>query len=377
MSAVPSRMVIDIPAAEQARLRKQLRGARWGGWLTLHILLLRAQQRSPTDIARWLLCSRSTVYAAAQAWQLGRRPWETGPGLASARLPAGLTPTRPRSLLALLQKAPSFYGWSRTRWSGAALAETLGQRRGWRVSAETVRRWLHGLGWRWKRAQLVAKDKDPERVSKLAHIRLLWETLRPRQVLLFADELDIALLPKTGYQWRKKGTPVEVMTPGKNEKRYLAGAWNVRTGQIHHRVWASKTNGLFRDLLDSLAAAYPARRFDRISVVVDNYKIHQAQAVQRWLAAHPRFELVFLPTYCPRANPIERIFGDVHDQVTRHHKRKRIRHLVSDVLRYLAQHGPWLYRRSEIYDTPEITASLHKLQRPRAACLSDSLCGTS
>jgi DDE superfamily endonuclease len=34
-------------------------------------------------------------------------------------------------------------------------------------------------------------------------------------------------------------------------------------------------------------------------VVVDNYKIHKAQAVQRWLAAHPRLELVFLPTYCP------------------------------------------------------------------------------
>src|SRR3954462_236409 len=69
---MPSRIVINIPAAEQARLRKQLRGARWGGWLVLHILLLLAQQRSPTEIADWLLCSRSTVYAAAHAWQSGR-----------------------------------------------------------------------------------------------------------------------------------------------------------------------------------------------------------------------------------------------------------------------------------------------------------------
>jgi transposase len=367
MSAVPSRIVIDISAAEQARLRKQLRGARWGGWLVLHILLLLAQQRSPTDIASWLLCSRSTVYAAAHAWRLGRRPWETTLDTAGVPLPAGLTPARRRSLLALLQKAPFVYGWSRTRWSCAALAETLWQRGGWRVSAETVRRWLHALGWSWKRAKLVAKDNDPERVPKLAYIRLLWETLRPRQVLLFADELDIALLPKTGYQWMKKGTQVEVMTPGKNEKRYLAGAWDVRTGQVHHRVWARKTNGLFRDLLDSLVAAYPVRRFDRIYVVVDNYKIHKAQAVHRWLAAHPQMELVFLPTYCPRANPIERIFGDVHDRVTRNHKRKRIRDLVLDVTRYLGQQGPWRYRRSEIYDAPEVTATLHKLQRRRTA----------
>jgi hypothetical protein len=60
-------------------------------------------------------------------------------------------------------------------------------------------------------------------------------------------------------------------------------------------VWARKTNGLFRHLLEAIETAYPARRYDRIYVVVDNYKIHKAQAVERWLAAHPRIELVFLP----------------------------------------------------------------------------------
>jgi transposase len=355
--AVPSRMVIEIPAAEQARLRRHLRRARWGGWLALHILLLLSQQRSPTAIADWLLCSRSTVYAAAWAWQQGRRPWE-----AISDGSASLTPTRRRSLLALLKNTPLVYGWCRTRWSCAALAETLALRRGWRVSAETVRRWLHALNWVWKRTKLVAKDNDPDRVPKLARIRLLWERLRPRQALLFADELDIQLLPKSGYQWTPKGTQVEVMTPGQNEKRYLAGAWDLRTGQVHHRVWARKTNGLFRDLLEAVETAYPARRYDRIYVVVDNYKIHKAQAVQRWLASHPRLELVFLPTYCPKANPIERLFGDTHDKVTRNHTRKQIWRLVEDVKRHLAENGPWHYRLSEIYFTAEVTATMQRLK---------------
>jgi transposase len=275
--AVPSRIVIEIPAAEQICLRKQLRRARCGGWLALHILLLLGQQRSPTAIADWLFCSRSTVYAAAWAWQQGRRPWQASSDPASTPLPAGLTPARQRSLLALLKNAPSVYGWCRTRWSCAALAETLQRRSGWRVSADTVRRWLHVLGWVWTRAKFRAKDNDPERVTKLARIRLLGESLRPRQALLFADELDIHLLPQSGYQWMRKGTQVEVLTPGKNEKHYLAGAWDFRTGQVHHRVWARKTNGLFRDLLDAVETAYPAWRYDRISVVVvDNYKIHKA-----------------------------------------------------------------------------------------------------
>ncbi len=48
--------------------------------------------------------------------------------------------------------------------------------------------------------------------------------------LFFADELDIALLPKVGSQWMPKGEQVEVPTPGTNEKRYLAGALDIATG---------------------------------------------------------------------------------------------------------------------------------------------------
>jgi hypothetical protein len=87
-----------------------------------------------------------------------------------------------------------------------------------------VRRCLHALGWVWKRAQLVAKDSDPERASKLARIGHIYEHLGPREALLFVDELDLDLLPKVGAPWMPRATPVEVMTPGKNEHRYLAGA---------------------------------------------------------------------------------------------------------------------------------------------------------
>ena len=58
--------------------------------------------------------------------------------------------------------------------------------------------------------------------------------------------------------------------------------------------------------------------------------------------------------YCPRANPIERVFGDVHDKCTRNHTRKRLRTLVGDVEEHLAENGPWKYRLSEIYYTPEV-----------------------
>ena len=121
-----------------------------------------------------------------------------------------------------------------------------------------------------------------------------------------------------------------------------------------------KTNALFRDLLTRLEARYPAERYTRLYVVVDNYKIHKAKAVEQWLAAHPRLTLLFLPTYCPRANPIERAFGDVHDCCTRNHQRKRLPDLVADVEDHLHLNGPWQYKLSDLYYEPAVTAAVEK-----------------
>jgi hypothetical protein len=71
-------------------------------------------------------------------------------------------------------------------------------RRGIHVAAETMRHWLHEWGWEWKRAKVAAKDDDPQRVEKVARIRLAYAHLRAGVALVFADELDINLLPKVG-----------------------------------------------------------------------------------------------------------------------------------------------------------------------------------
>jgi len=224
-----------------------------------------------------------------------------------------------------------------------------------------VRRWLHEIGWVWKRAKLGAKDNDPHRIERLARIRFHIETLQAHEVLVFADELDIHLLPKVGAAWMRQGTQEEIMTPGKNEKHYLAGALHLATGQIVSCLGPRKNNGLFRALLSLLDATSPARQITRIYIVVDNYCLHKAKAVEQWWASHPRFELLWLPTYCPRANPIERAFGDVHDKCTRNHKRKRLRDVVQDGERHLQINGPWRYHLSQLYDDPQVTAAVEHI----------------
>jgi transposase len=343
-------------------MRAELRRARYGYLLALHLLLLCTTGRTPSEIAAVRFCSRSSVYRVVKAYRAGTLRVEDATGSEGSRARGRiLTPSLKRSVRALLKTVPRAWGWCRTRWSWATLAWELQARRGVQVSSETMRRWLHELGWVWKRATLAAKDDDPQRGEKVARIRLVFERVQARAALFFADELDIPRLPKVGYQGMPKGEQVEVLTPGTNEKRYLAGAWDMRTGAILHRVGWRKPHGLFLDLLQTLDRVYPPQRFTHLYVVVDNYKIHKAQAVERWLAAHPRFELLFLPTYCPKASPLERAFGDVHDQCTRNHKRKRLRSVVKDVEPHLQVNGPWRYELSEIYYTPEVTAAVQTL----------------
>jgi putative transposase len=280
----------------------EVRHARRGGLLALHVLLLCAAGRTPTEIAAFLFCSRTSVYRVVDAYHARLRAARCEQPL----LPGGgLTPAVRRSLRALLTKAPAVYGWCRTRWSCATLAAQLQLQRGIVVSTATLRRWLHALGWVGKRAQVVAREDDPQRVEKLARIRHTLETLEKRAVLRFADELAIPLLPKVGYPWVLRGRTLKLVTPGQNQKHSLAGALELQSGRLVHCTSPRKTNALFRTLLDHLEWLYPPAQFTTVYVVVDNYAIHKAKAVTRWLAAHPRFTLLFLPTYCPQANPIE------------------------------------------------------------------------
>ena len=168
-----------------------------------------------------------------------------------------------------------------------------------------------------------------------------------------------------------RGTTVKLVTPGQNQNHYLAGALEPRTGRLVHCTSPRKTTALFRALLDRLEGLYPPTRFTKVYVVVDNYGSHKAKAVERWRATHPRFELLFLPTYCPKANPIERAFGEVQEKCTRNHQRHRLDDLVWDVEQHFLTNGPWHYHLSQLYYTPAVTAALDRLTQhphlPQAA----------
>ena len=116
---MPQTTLLNIAQDEQAQMLAALRRARYGYLLALHVLLLCAAGHTPTAIAPFLFCSRSSVYRIVRAYRAGTLGWTVDLDGRSAPVRRPPVPSLRRSLGALLKVAPRAYGWCRTRWSCA------------------------------------------------------------------------------------------------------------------------------------------------------------------------------------------------------------------------------------------------------------------
>jgi len=293
-----------------------------------------AAGRSSVQVAKELDIARSTVVGAARRFaELG----ETG--LYDLRRFNGAEkadePFR-RRVAELLRRTPEHFGWSRPTWTRELLCMQMACE-GWpEVAVCTMGRVLARIGARlgMPKPVVLCPWRRDAREQRLAEIRNLEARATDNEPVLYADEADVHLNPKIGRDWMLAGEQRRVVTPGKNEKFYLAGALDVHTGALHTTGAAKKNAALFCELLLLLARTYPDAR--AIHLVVDNYGIHSARLTHETLESlGGRVVLHFLPPYCPDANRIERVWQDLHANVTRNHRCKTMRQLLAKARRYL------------------------------------------
>jgi len=327
-------IMVDLSRAEKRQLRIWIQRETDAGLRTrMSILLHLARGRPATQVADSLHLARSTVYRVAERFRSGGFA-----GLADRREDNGRSGVDESFLLTLrhvVTGSPHDYGWARPTWTQELLCVVLAQQTGLRVSQPTMSRCLKAIGARLGRPRPVVGCPWPKaRKSRHARrIRRLITQLPADEVAFYADEVDIHLNPKLGADWMLPGQQKGVLTPGQNVKRYLAGALEVCRGRVQWVTAAHKRSGLFIDLLRQLDRAYPTAR--RIHVIVDNYSIHASRQTQLALASLPRLRLHFLPPYCPDLNPIERVWLDLHAEVTRNHRCATIDELMREVHDYL------------------------------------------
>jgi transposase len=300
------------------------------------IIMGLVQGKTPSQLVSGGLCSASQVYRVAHQFLD-----EGLPGLADKREDNGEHKVNPRyvsELLRAVAASPQNYGYARPTWTQELLILVLAPRTGITISVGTMSRLLKRHRVRLGRPRpIVDCPWDKARKDRrLRRLRRLVRELGPDEVLVYIDEVDIHLNPKIGLDWMLHGQQKTARTPGQNQKRYLAGAWDARTGRLTWVEGPRKTSLLFLQLLYRLVTrTYRTAR--KIHVILDNYGIHTGLQVRLALATEKgrRVKLHFLPPYCPEHNRIERIWEDLHANVTRNHRCRTMDELMAQVRTYL------------------------------------------
>ncbi|PRD16947.1 IS630 family transposase [Pantoea coffeiphila] len=290
-----------------------------------------------SHVARTLCCARSSV---------GRWiNWFTLYGVEGLKsLPPGRGRRWPFEqicalLKRLVERSPGDFGYQRSRWSTELLAIKINQITGSDLHPSTVRRWLPAVGLVWRRAAPTLRIRDPNRAEKMAAINAALSRCCAEHPVFYEDEVDIHLNPKIEADWQLSGQQKRVVTPGQNEKYYLAGAQNSGTGRVSYVGSSSKSSKLFISLLVHLRASY--RRAKSITLIVDNYIIHKSHETQRWLKANPKFIVIYQPVYSPWVNHIERLWLALHETITRNHQCRSMWQLLKKVRHFMKTVSPF------------------------------------
>ena len=303
------------------------------------IVLLAGEGRSGRWIAQALGCSSSTVSRTLDRWeQYGQA------GLIDRREDNGSVKANDlyaQTVRWILASSPPDFFHRRPTWTLRLLIETAADYTGVTVSTTTMSRLLKRLKVRRGRPKPHAPCpwNKTARKKRVAAIHGLIDTLAKNQAAVWEDEADIDLNPRIGFDWMLPGTQRRVMTPGKNVKRYVAGAMDARTDKVMWVQGTRKNSRLFIDLLKKLRAAYADKKV--IHVILDNYVIHSSRQTRLWLQEFgQKFRLHFLPPYCPDDNRIERkLWREMHANVTVNHRCEHIEELMAEVVHYLMSHN--------------------------------------
>jgi putative transposase len=231
----------------------------------------------------------------------------------------------------LTEQTPEDFGYFRSRWSCETLAEVLFWETGTSLSAEAIRRGLRRAGFVWRRPRPVLGRTDPDYARKRRQIQELLAHLPDDETAVFEDEVDVHLNPKIGSCWMLRGQQAEVVTPGDNVKRHLAGSLVWRTGTLLVSPAGSRRNAeLFLAHLDDLRRRL--RGYRVIHVICDNASFHDCRRVREYLQTWGhRIRLHYLPKYAPETNPIERIWWRMHETITRNHRCHTIDALLNTI----------------------------------------------
>ncbi len=173
-------------------------------------------------------------------------------------------------------------------------------------SKSGMRDLLHRLNYVYKKPKLVPGNPDIDAQEIFVQQYEEFMENKPENIeVLFMDAVHPQHNTMAAYGWIRRGEERKIQTASGRDRLNLHGAMNAETLELTVIESETVDEDSTIQLLEMLENKYPLAV--TIYVILDNAKYHYSRKVKRFLE-QSRIKLVFLPSYSPNLNLIERLW---------------------------------------------------------------------
>ena len=188
-----------------------------------------------------------------------------------------------------------------------AVIEYVSDQFGVKYTTSGMRDLLHRAGYSYKKPKLVPGNPDREAQEDFVYFyERFMESKTEGVEVFFIDAVHPEHNTMAAYGWIKKGEKRLLKTNSGRQRLNLHGAINIERIDVTIIESESINRESTTQLLDILDKKYCYAK--EIIIILDNARYHYSKEVTELVEKSPRLKLVYLPTYSPELNLIERVW---------------------------------------------------------------------
>ncbi len=211
---------------------------------------------------------------------------------------------------------------------------------------------LHRLGFTYKKpAQLPTQADEQEQRDFIENYNKLQNHLPEDEIIYFGDAVHPDHQVRPAHGWFYKDDSPTVPANSGRKRVNIHGALCLENFDCPF----VEVGTVDRDSTIALFERLEVRNKDKrvIHVILDNAPYHHAVKVQEWLSRPDcRIKIIWLPSYAPHLNSIERLWGIMHKYVTHNKFHKKYNDFAEAILYFLRETVPkeWKNFRDTVTD---------------------------